>query len=70
VSSSATSGYDLDKLLSHADQMLYRAKREGRNRVRTYVPDLSAELTGIHFGKDSRPAVEPGAASVQDSMRA
>ena len=51
VSSSSTSGYDLDKLLSHADQMLYRAKREGRNRVRAYVPDVSAELTGASFGK-------------------
>jgi diguanylate cyclase (GGDEF)-like protein len=56
VSSSSTSGYDLDKLLSHADQMLYRAKREGRNRVRTYVPDVSAELTGASFGKATRPS--------------
>jgi diguanylate cyclase (GGDEF)-like protein len=56
VSSTSTSGYDLDKLLSHADQMLYRAKREGRNRVRTYVPDVSAELTGASFGKATRPS--------------
>lgn len=33
VSASSLSGYDLAKLLSHADLMLYRAKREGRNRV-------------------------------------
>ena len=45
VSSIAGSGYDLDKLLSHADQMLYRAKREGRNRVRAYVADLPIELS-------------------------
>ncbi|WP_159015674.1 sensor domain-containing diguanylate cyclase [Cognatiluteimonas profundi] len=70
VSSSATSGYDLDKLLSHADQMLYRAKREGRNRVRAYVPDTSAELTGINFGKDRRQPAEPEATSSQDSLRA
>ena len=70
VSASSTSGYDLDKLLSHADQMLYRAKREGRNRVRTYVPEVSAELTGASFGKDSRPVVERGETSLQDSLRA
>ena len=56
VSSSSTSGYDLDKLLSHADQMLYRAKREGRNRVRTYAPDVSVELAGASFGKTTRPS--------------
>jgi diguanylate cyclase len=33
VTASSLSGYDLAKLLSHADKMLYRAKREGRNRV-------------------------------------
>lgn len=36
VTSSAQSGYDLSRLLSHADQMLYRAKHEGRNRVSVY----------------------------------
>jgi diguanylate cyclase (GGDEF)-like protein len=70
VSSNSTSGYDLDKLLSHADQMLYRAKREGRNRVRAFVTETSAELTGIHFGKDSRQVVEPGDRPRQDSRRA
>jgi diguanylate cyclase (GGDEF)-like protein len=70
VSSSATSGYDLDKLLSHADQMLYRAKREGRNRVRAYVPETSAELTGVNFGKDKRQPADPGEISLQDSLRA
>jgi diguanylate cyclase len=65
VSSSTTSGYDLDKLLSHADQMLYRAKREGRNRVRAYVQDLSAELAGTHFGKS--PAADT--ASVAKPVR-
>jgi diguanylate cyclase (GGDEF)-like protein len=45
VSSTAMSGYDLDRLLSDADQMLYRAKREGRNRVRAYTPDFPMETT-------------------------
>jgi len=44
VSASSLSGYDLAKLLAHADLMLYRAKREGRNRVRTYAPDMPITL--------------------------
>ncbi len=44
VSSTATSKHDLDKLLSQADQMLYRAKRDGRNRVKAYTADVTAEL--------------------------
>ncbi len=43
VSSSAQSGYDLSRLLSHADQMLYRAKNEGRNRVCTYTVVSTAD---------------------------
>lgn len=41
VSAASLSGYDLAKLLSHADQMLYRAKRDGRNCVRGYAIDMS-----------------------------
>ncbi|OOG60246.1 GGDEF domain-containing protein [Rhodanobacter sp. C03] len=33
VSTTAHSGYELRQLLIHADEALYRAKREGRNRV-------------------------------------
>ena len=44
VSATSLSGYDLAKLLSHADLMLYRAKREGRNRVRTYAPEMPVTL--------------------------
>ena len=44
VSATSLSGYDLAKLLSHADLMLYRAKREGRNRVRTYALDMPITL--------------------------
>jgi diguanylate cyclase (GGDEF)-like protein len=36
ISSTALSGYDLTRLLTHADRMLYRAKRSGRNRVYLY----------------------------------
>ncbi|MGN6153146.1 MAG: GGDEF domain-containing protein [Lysobacteraceae bacterium] len=46
VSSTAESGYDLSRLLSHADQMLYRAKNEGRNRVCAYTADTAAERRG------------------------
>jgi diguanylate cyclase (GGDEF)-like protein len=43
VSSTAQSGYDLSRLLSHADQMLYRAKNEGRNRVCAYTAEAAAD---------------------------
>ena len=43
VSSTAQSGYDLSRLLSHADQMLYRAKDEGRNRVCAYSAEIAAD---------------------------
>ncbi len=39
VSTTAIAGYDLARLLAQADQSLYRAKREGRNRVRAFNND-------------------------------
>jgi len=46
VTCSMMAAYDLDKLLSQADQMLYRAKREGRNRVVAFSHELPMELRG------------------------
>lgn len=43
ISSTEQSGYDLSSLLSHADQMMYRAKNEGRNRVCIYTAKAVAE---------------------------
>ncbi len=42
ATATSLSGYDLAKLLSHADMMLYRAKREGRNRVCMYDGNVPA----------------------------
>src|SRR3546814_6658272 len=42
VTASSLSGYDLAKLLSHADKALYRSKREGRNRVTVFDRDAQA----------------------------
>jgi diguanylate cyclase (GGDEF)-like protein len=47
VSSTAQSGYDLSRLLSHADQMLYRAKNEGRNRVCVYTTEAAADHRSV-----------------------
>ena len=43
VTATSVSGYALMPLLSHSDLALYRAKREGRNRVRSYAPELPAQ---------------------------
>jgi len=52
VTCSMMAAYDLDKLLSQADQMLYRAKREGRDRVVAFSHELPLELRGAPAGTD------------------
>jgi diguanylate cyclase (GGDEF)-like protein len=47
IASSAASGYDLARLLAHADSALYRAKRAGRNCVMAYDPADSGEVKAI-----------------------
>ncbi len=48
VTATALSGYTLAKLLSDADQMLYRAKRSGRNRVLAFTGEpVSAPLLHV-----------------------
>jgi diguanylate cyclase len=39
VTSACQSGYDLIRILSHADQALYGSKHEGRDRVRAFRPE-------------------------------
>ncbi|HVS77725.1 MAG TPA: GGDEF domain-containing protein [Steroidobacteraceae bacterium] len=59
IASTAASGYDLARLLAHADSALYRAKRAGRNCVMAYDVSESGELQAIV------PPPEPGSPSPQ-----
>ena len=47
IASTGTSGYDLARLLAHADAALYRAKRAGRDCVVAYDPAESGEVKAI-----------------------
>ncbi|MDE2051018.1 MAG: GGDEF domain-containing protein [Gammaproteobacteria bacterium] len=47
IASTLVSGYDLARLLAHADAALYRAKRAGRDCVMAYDPADSGEVRVI-----------------------
>ena len=47
IASSAISGYELTRLLAHADSALYRAKRAGRDCVMTYDTAESGEIKAL-----------------------
>ena len=54
VSTTAMAGYDLARLLAQADQSLYRAKREGRNKVRAFNGDAPSAPTAHVVAIDGR----------------
>lgn len=47
IASTTVSGYDLTRLVAHADAALYRAKRAGRNCVMAYDTADSGEMQAI-----------------------
>jgi diguanylate cyclase len=58
VTTTAVSGYDLTRLLSHADRVMYAAKHGGRDRVSIYEPHAIAPLDGasLAVGEGARPS--------------
>lgn len=69
VTATPLSGYNLARLLSHADQMLYSGKRSGRNRVHAYTGDLfNPPQFEVVPQSDGLPAPGAGSLAPQDSM--
>ncbi|MDZ4348305.1 MAG: GGDEF domain-containing protein [Xanthomonadaceae bacterium] len=63
VATSASAGYSFTSLLAQADEALYRAKRDGRNRVFTYRTGCGLETTRKPAAATAAGASQPEAAS-------
>ena len=61
VACSAASGYDLTRLLAHADSALYRAKRAGRNCVMAYDAAETGEVKVVLPSPEPDGSADPQA---------
>lgn len=63
IATSASAGYSFAALLAQADEALYRAKRDGRNRVFTYRTGCGLETTRKPAAATGAEPSQPEAAS-------